>query len=183
MKEPGAEEAVDRSDIYDEWNKFEKQRKKGIPADEKGRLNSSLKLKQSRRRNIRSQRVFRGIHKNPSLLEEDFGQMGAWCYSVLSEVMAKSQCTEAVLRYLTTGRPCSRSLRALRMPPARAGGKAGNQITIPARPLRLMSACPLILVLIWLTFLISSGILYDLIFLIDLFYHTYIFVSIYTQAV
>ncbi len=65
MKEQGAEETVNRSGVFDEWNKFEKQRKRGIPTDKKGRLNSSLKLKQSRHKNLCSQWFFGRFPRNP----------------------------------------------------------------------------------------------------------------------
>ncbi len=45
---------------------------------------------------------------------------------------------------------------------------------------RLMNACPLNLSSHCLTFLIASGILDDLISLIDLFYHTYVFATLST---
>ncbi len=71
-----------------------------------------------------------------------------------------------LLRHLYYRLPSFPLLRALRMPPARAGSKAGYKLTIPGRPgWRHMNACSLILRSHWLTFLIASGILDYLVFL------------------
>ncbi len=97
MKEQGVENVLTRSEIFDKWDKIETQRKRRIPTDNR-RLNSSLTLKQSRHRNLCSKWFFGRFHSNPSLLEEDLGLLGKWCYSVLSEVLAKSQWTEVEYR-------------------------------------------------------------------------------------
>ncbi len=58
MKEKGAEKVLIRSEIFDEWDKIETQRKIRMPTDNRRRLNSSLTLKQDRDMNLCSQWFF-----------------------------------------------------------------------------------------------------------------------------
>ena len=94
IKERGAEKYTSRSDLFQEWNQMEKNRKRRIPTSEKGRLNSCLRLKESKHRNLCTQWFFGRFPRNPATLEEDLGQTGKWCNSALKEVMAKSQWTK-----------------------------------------------------------------------------------------
>ncbi len=65
------------------------------PGGQEGKAEQFPKVEAEQAQKSMVSTVFGSIPRNPSLLEEDLGQLGAWCYSVLSEVMAKSQCTEA----------------------------------------------------------------------------------------
>ncbi len=94
IQERGAEECTSTADLFHEWNQTEKKRKRRIRTNVKGRLNSCLRLRESRHRNLCTQWFFGRFPRKPHKLEEDLGPLGEWCYSTLNKTMAKPQWTK-----------------------------------------------------------------------------------------
>ncbi len=91
-EEAGEEDIETR--ILKSWMQGREAMKKKDPDGQEEKLTSSLAPNQSGQRNLCSQWVFLEVPRNPSLLKENLRRLGACCYSILSEVMEKSQWTD-----------------------------------------------------------------------------------------